>query len=140
MKFDPVWKQLLQARFGKLHRAAYRIINDINNLQETRKKAVVDKIVGNIIKTLVCSFAMDDVSLLIIFRAKHWVKLFVCFVITSRSSKRWSCAFPIDSTDWIFNAYRTTSPMKIEVGHVKRNFTSPLVGNEQKLGMAHVID
>ncbi|CAF2866135.1 unnamed protein product [Rotaria sp. Silwood2] len=45
-------RQLQTARFGKLHRAAYRIINDINNLQETRKKAVVDKIVGNIIKTL----------------------------------------------------------------------------------------
>lgn len=40
-------------RFGKLHRAAYRIINDTNNLQETRKKAVIDKILGNIIKTLV---------------------------------------------------------------------------------------
>ncbi len=49
-------KKNIQARFGKLHRAAYRIINDINNLQETRKKAVVDKIVGNIIKTLVCYF------------------------------------------------------------------------------------
>ncbi|CAF1458007.1 unnamed protein product, partial [Rotaria sordida] len=45
-------RQLQTARFGKLHRAAYRIINDINNLQETRKKAIVDKIVGNIIKTL----------------------------------------------------------------------------------------
>jgi len=45
-------RQLQTARFGKLHRTAYRIINDINNLQETRKKAVVDKIVGNIIKTL----------------------------------------------------------------------------------------
>lgn len=44
---------ITQARFGKLHRAAYRIINDTNNLQETRKKAVVDKIVGNIFKTLV---------------------------------------------------------------------------------------
>jgi hypothetical protein len=47
---------IIQVRFGKLHRAAYRIINDVNNLQETRKKAVVDKIVGNIIKTLVSSF------------------------------------------------------------------------------------
>lgn len=45
-------RQLQTARFSKLHQAAYRIINDINNLQETRKKAVVDKIVGNIIKTL----------------------------------------------------------------------------------------
>ncbi|CAF4396613.1 unnamed protein product [Rotaria magnacalcarata] len=45
-------RQMQTARFGKLHRAAYRIINDINSLQETRKKAVVDKIVGNIIKTL----------------------------------------------------------------------------------------
>ncbi|CAF3550327.1 unnamed protein product [Rotaria socialis] len=45
-------RQMQTARFGKLHRAAYRIINDINSLQETRKKSVVDKIVGNIIKTL----------------------------------------------------------------------------------------
>ncbi|CAF1589430.1 unnamed protein product, partial [Adineta ricciae] len=45
-------RQMQTARFGKLHRTTYRIINDINNLQETRKKAVVDKIVGNIIKTL----------------------------------------------------------------------------------------
>ncbi|UJR27032.1 hypothetical protein I4U23_008336 [Adineta vaga] len=45
-------RQMQTARFGKLHRIAYRIINDINNLQETRKKAVVDKIVGNMIKTL----------------------------------------------------------------------------------------
>lgn len=51
-------KIFFQARFGKLHRAAYRIINDINNLQETRKKAVVDKIVGNLIKTLVSSCLM----------------------------------------------------------------------------------
>ncbi len=95
-----------KARFGKLHRAAYRIINDINNLQETRKKAVVDKIVGNIIKTLVCYFQSIIYNSFLHFRVKHWVKSFDYLMITIKNNKHLIYVFRINSIDWIFNVYR----------------------------------